>query len=127
MKRIPLPWTTVFGFTTGGSKKFIPATPWMNGATVKRVRAAFELIASQTNLSVTFAYQTANVEDAPDAAVEVGSAQTTDGMNYGSLTDISSNSNSKQLIRFGWNVQNTSAAALIVGMCGGAVDYDNCG
>lgn len=91
------------------------------------VRAAFELIASQTNLSVTFAYQTANVEDAPDAAVEVGSAQTTDGMNYGSLTDISSNSNSKQLIRFGWNVQNTSAAALIVGMCGGAVDYDNCG
>lgn len=125
MKRISLPWTTVFGFTTAGNKKFIPATPWLNAASVKRLRAAFELISSQTNISVTFAYQTANVENAPDAAVDVGVALTADGMSYGTMTDISANTNSKQLVRLGFNVQNTAGATLVLGRCGGIVDYDD--
>lgn len=125
MKRDSLPWTTVFGYTTGATKKFVPATPWMNAAMFKRVRAAFELISSQTNLSVTFAYQTANVENAPDAAVDVGTALTADGMSYGTLTDISASTNGKQLVRLGWNVQNSAGATLLLGRCGGAVDYDD--
>lgn len=125
MKRISLPWSTVFGYTTGVNKKFIPATAWLSVTSVKRIRATFELIAAQANLSVIFAYQTANVENSPDTAVEVGTALTADGMSYGTITDISAAISNRQLIRFGWNVQNTAGATLVVGRCGGAVDYDS--
>lgn len=101
MKRIPLPWSTLHAFTTVGSKKFMPVTPWINAADVKRLRATFELIQAQTDFRMSFAYQTANVENAPDAAVEVGSVQTADGMNYGTVTDVSNNTGGKQLVRFG--------------------------
>ena len=126
MKRIPLPWTTVFGYTTGMNKMFIPATPWIPAHQVKRLRATFEMIGAQQYLSATFAYQTANVENSPDTPVhEVGSAQTVDGMNYGTITDVSSDTGQKQLVRFGWNCQNTNAATLIVGLAGGSVDFDD--
>lgn len=126
MKRIALPWTTVFAFTTGANYRFIPASGWLNAASVKNVRGTFEVVSPQTYLSVTFAYQTANVEDTPDTARSVGSALTTEAMSYGTVEDISAYTFSKQLVRFGWLVQNTNAASLIVGRVGGMVEYNDC-
>jgi hypothetical protein len=122
MKRIPLPWTDVHAFTQVGAKKFLPATPWMPAEMAKRARGTFELIASQPNLSVTFAYQTAQVENSPDVAQDAGAAQQSDGMAYGAMTDISAATNGKQLVRFGFHCYNTNAAVLVTGRAGGFVD-----
>jgi hypothetical protein len=112
----------VYAYTSGGTKKFLPATPWMPAESAKRARGTFELISSQANLSVTFAYQTANVENAPDTATDCGSAQTSDGVSYGTITDISSGTNGKHLVRFGYNCTNTSGAVQVLGRAGGFID-----
>jgi hypothetical protein len=122
MKRIPMPWTAIYAFNTSGTKAFIPATPWIPAEGVKRARGTFELISGQANLRVTFAYQTANVENSADAAAEQGSVMTADGMSYGTLTDVSSATNGKHLIRFGYSTYNSSAAVLVCGRAGGFVD-----
>lgn len=125
MKRISLPWTTVFGFTTGGNFRFVPTTGYLNGATVRLVRGTFEVVSAQTNLSVAFAYQTANVDGTVDPPVAVGTALTADGVHYGTVTDISTDTAPKQFVRFGFLCQNTNANTLIVGRAGGSVDYDD--
>jgi hypothetical protein len=122
MKRIPMPWTTVTTKSQTPTTKFYPATPWLPAESVNRARGTFELISADANLSVTFGYQTANVENSPDAQVTIGSAKTSDGMSYGTLTDISSNTNGKHLVRFGYDLTNTSAALAVSGRVGGFVD-----
>lgn len=125
MKRIPLPWTTVIAFTTGANYRFIPTTGYYSGASVRLARGTFELISAQANLSVAFAYQTANVDGTVDAAVAIGTALTADGMSYGTVTDISANTASKQFVRFGFLCQNTQAASLVLGRAGGSVEFDD--
>jgi hypothetical protein len=118
-----MPWTVIFAYTTGGTKKFQPMTPWMPAEAVKRARGTFEVIGAQPNMSATFSYQTANVENQPDFPVfEIGAGQTIDGYSFGTMTDVSANTNSKQLVRFGLNCVNTSGAVLIVARAGGYVD-----
>jgi hypothetical protein len=120
-----MPWTMIFAYTMG-AKKFQPMTPWMPAESVKRARGTFEVIGAQPFFSATFAYQTANVENQPDVPVmELGSAQTTDGCNYGTLTDISNTTNTRQLVRFGLNCANTNASVLIVARAGGYVDISS--
>jgi hypothetical protein len=127
MRRIILPWTSVYANTQTPTKLFMPCTIWLNAADVKYLKAVWELISAMANVSIEFAYQTANVENSPDTpAVAVGSAQTSAGVSYGSVTDVSANTNGKKLVRFGFLVTNTSAQALVLGRCGGYVEYKDC-
>ena len=127
MKRIALIWSTVWGDNTvGGGKRFIPASPWLPGPSVKIVKGIWELAQIQTNGSVCLAFQVANVENAPGAITEIDTALTAVGMSYGTVVDISATTGSKALVRFVWNVWNSSAATLVMGRAGGSVDYDSC-
>lgn len=127
MTRIPFDWTTVFAFTLAASKKFVPVTPWIQASRVQRVKAVWEMIALQTNLSVQFGFQVANVENSATSDATnyvVDSALTADGFSYGTVTDISTHVDGKQLVRFGFYTWNTSAGSLVAGRVGGYVDID---
>lgn len=129
MQRVVLEWSTVYANTQTPTKLFIPATGWMDAASVKYVRAVWELISAMTNLSVEFGYQTCNVENAVIATTAVGSAMTSatsPPVDFGTKTDISSATGSKNLIRFGFLATNTAAASLVLGRCGGYVEIDDC-
>ena len=126
MQRIVLIWSTVFANVQSPTKLFHPATGWLNAAEVKFIKAVWELISPMTNLSVEFGYQTANVENSPDAAISLGSAQTAAGLSYGTITDISAATAGKRLVRFGFLGTNSAAASLVMGRCGGYVEYKGC-
>ena len=130
MQRIILDWSTVYANTQTPTKLFIPATGWQEAGNVKFVRAVWEIISAMANVSVEFAYQTCNVENAPDnPAVAVGAAMTaatSPPVSYGNKTDISAAVGSKNLVRFGFLVTNTAAAALVLARCGGYVEIDDC-
>jgi hypothetical protein len=119
-------WSTVYANVQNPTKLFLPTTPWINAADVKFLKAVWELIAAMTNISVEFGYQTADVENTPIATVAVGAARTSDGMSYGTMTDVSANTNSRRLVRFGFLVTNTASASLVLGRCGGYVEYKDC-
>lgn len=124
--RYPLPWTTVYA--KGTTAVFLPATGWMEAPRVSKVRATLELAASEGDLEVALGYQTANVENAPNTAVLVGSYQTEDGMLYpGGLTDISGNTASAQRVRFGYMCKNTSTTDRNRGRAGGTLEVEECG
>jgi hypothetical protein len=126
VKRILLPWTTVYADTTSTNYKFFAVTAYMTVAQFRSVRAVIETLALSTNFSVTFAYQLANVETSPQTPVAVGNAITTNTVTFGTLTDIAANIASYQLIRFGFLTQNTAAATMIFGRAGGYVEYTDC-
>lgn len=130
MQRIVLNWTTVYANTQTPTKVFIPTTGWLEANSVKFVRAVWEIISAMTNISVEFAYQTCNVENSPDTpAVPVGAAMTSatsPPVSFGTKTDISSATGSKNLVRFGFLVTNTSSASLVLARCGGYVEVDDC-
>ena len=131
MTRIPFDWTTVYGITQypggTGTKKFVPVTPWIQAARVQRIKAVWEMIVLQTNLSVQFGFQVANVENSATSDATnyvVDSAVTADGFSYGAVTDISTHVDDKQLVRFGFYTWNTAGALLVAGRVGGYVDID---
>ncbi len=127
MKRLPLPWSTLVATGDVNNKSFCPATGWVTGGDVKRLRGTFEQRASQTNFRCVFGYQVADSDGNPGAFYELGSSLTADGFNYGTLTDVFSNTQSKQLVRFGWVVwYNSGGTPPLFGRCGGIVEYDNC-
>lgn len=126
MSRVVLDWATVYANTQSPTKLFIPVTGWLDASTAKYARAVWELVSPMTNISVEFGYQTANVENAPDAAVAISGALTAAGVSYGSKTDISSATANKNMVRFGFMVTNTAAASLVLGRAGGYVETDDC-
>lgn len=127
MKRVLLPWTTLWADTTGAnSYRFFAVTAYMTVAQFRRIRGVIETMTFMTNFSVTLGYQLANVETSPQTPVAVGSAITTATVTFGTLTDISADIDDYQLIRFGFLTQNTAAATLIWGRAGGYVEYTDC-
>ena len=130
MQRVVMEWSTVYANTQSPTKMFIPATGWIEASSVKYVRAVWEIISAMTNASVEFAYQTCNVENAPDTpAVPVGSAMTSASsppVSFGTKTDVSGTTGSKNLVRLGFLVTNTAAATLVLARCGGYVEIDDC-
>lgn len=127
MKGIALPWTALVAFADVNNKVFAPATGYVSAADVKRLRGTFEMRGSQTNFRCVFAYQVADSDGSPGAVFELGSAQTADGFNYGTITDVFNNTSPKQLVRFGWNVwYNAGGTPPLFARCGGVVEYDNC-
>jgi hypothetical protein len=126
VKRVLLPWTTLYADTTGGTYKFFAVTAYMTVAQFRRIRGVIETMTLMTNFSVTLGYQLANVETSPQTAVPVGSAITTNTVSFGTLADISADIDDYQLIRFGFLTQNTQSATLIFGRAGGYVEYTDC-
>jgi hypothetical protein len=83
---MPLPWTTIFSDRTDADGDFNPCSGWMKAEDVGRMRATFD-VRDTTDASgvIKLGYQTANVENAPDAAVVPSAplnSQTGDGMSY---------------------------------------------
>lgn len=125
MKRIPLTWSTLFADGGTGAKRFFPATPWLPAAQVKVVKGIWEAAQIQSNGSVQLSYQTCNVENSIDAPVLLDSAQTSAGVSYGTVTDVSANTGSKALVRFGFTTWYTAGAVNVFSRAGGSVDYDS--
>lgn len=124
--RYPLPWTTVFA--KANTPVFLPATPWMEASRVDKVRATIELAAREGDLECAFGYQTANVENDPQAGAAVGAYQDADDVLYPTgMTDLSGVTPGKQLIRFGFMTKNTSSTNLNRGRAGGTFDVEECG
>jgi hypothetical protein len=72
------------------------------------------------NLEVAFGYQTADVENSPDAAVAVTSYVASNGFTFrGSLTDISATTAGKRLIRVVILVKLSSGSTLDLGSVAG--------
>jgi hypothetical protein len=121
MKTLSLPWTMVAADST--TEVFLPATGWMQAADVAKIRTNFELRGVTGTINVLVGYQTANVENSPDAATNTGTFQTSVGVYFGgSFTDVSAATQAKQLIRFGFVVKLTSGFTLSVARAGGSVD-----
>ena len=129
MKRVLLPWTTLWADTTGAgvaNHRFFAVTAYMTVAQFRRIRGVIETAQLMTNFSVTLGYQLANVETSPQTPVLVGSPITTVTVSFGTLTDISADIDDYQLIRFGFFTQNTQNTSLIWGRAGGYVEYTDC-
>lgn len=64
-------------------------------------------------IEVALGYETANVEDAPDAHTTVSVFRSSNGQSFhGSFTDASSSTLGKQMVRPVWVVKLTSGSAL---------------
>ena len=127
MKRVLLPWTTLWANTNGANNyRFFAVTAYMTVAQFRRIRGVIETAQLMTNFSVTLGYQLANVETSPQTPVLVGSPITTVTVSFGTLTDISADIDDYQLIRFGFFTQNTQNTSLIWGRAGGYVEYTDC-
>jgi hypothetical protein len=119
-RRLSLPWTSVYAVNTTAA--FFAATGWMSTDQVRKLRFVTELRVKGPDAEVVCAYQTANVENAPDSSAGVGDPITSEGVVYGSLTDISTSTGGKQLIRFGWNVRLTTGSSFTMARVAGGVE-----
>lgn len=115
IKRVSFPWTTAFSNVSTGDGVFIALTGFMQAADVAKARCTWEA-ANETiaNMITKPSYQTANVENAADAAAVLGTDyQTSNGMKYGTvMTDISSITQGKALVRMGMWVKLPSGSTL---------------
>lgn len=114
VKTIGLPFTTVN--CCSDSANFIPVTSWMAPSEMQKAKATLEVRARCGAAEVAVGYQLADVENAPDGGHEIlsysgpagfrGSA----GVHYPDLWDssIQTDSESKQLVRFGFMMKSTS-------------------
>ncbi len=119
--KIPLPFTTLLCKSTTAT--FWPMTPWMDASQVGSLRFTLEIRCLEGDQEISGAYQTANVENSPDSAVAVGSYANSNGMSYGSsFTDVSANTQPKQLVRLGCLVKNTSTSNTTWSRVAGSVD-----
>ena len=120
-RRVQMPWTTIYAKTTTGV--FMPVTTFMEAPSIDRVRGTFELRALLGDLTAALAYQTCNTDSSLDSAVALGSWATAEGFTYPTaVTDISSATDGKQLIRFGWLVKNTSTSNQTMATVAGTIE-----
>lgn len=117
---VVLPWTVVYANST--TVRSHPASGWMPGNLFAKVKGDFEMQERISDLEVSLGYETANVENNPDAPASIGSYQTSDGVHYGSAwTDISTYTDAKAIFRFVWLAKNTSGSSLTMARVGGTV------
>ena len=117
---IGLPWTVVYANST--SQRSFPASGWMSAATFTKVKGDFEVRERISDIEVSLGYETANVENSPDAAASIGSFVNANGVSYGtSWSDISAYTDGKTLIRFVWLAKNTSGSSLTMARVGGSI------
>jgi hypothetical protein len=125
MRTALLPWTTLVAI--GTTHRFCPATPFMTAAEARQLQARFEVEWIESGMNVVFAYQVANADMTPIAVYELGTALTAAGVHVGTLTDVTNNTGSKLLVRFGWAVwKSDGQSPHLFARAGGAVAYAAC-
>ena len=126
IRTLTLPWTTLITNVT--SDAFYPATGWMPAAGVEEVRASIEVVERTNNLSVRCGYQVADVVDSASPGKALGSAVTDNGVSFGtSFTNVTSDTQGKQLIRFGYLFANATSTSQSTGRVAGKLDVQVCG
>ena len=129
MRRIVLSWGCLNCFrNTEANGQFVPGSVWLSTAEVKKIRGVIELAATDPKCTVKFAYQVADTINCGFAHFALGSAKSTDGVVFGTMTDIFDNLDDKQLIRFGFLVWTSDATDNVLHCCqgGGFVEYTGC-
>lgn len=108
-RRVGTGWCTLICKST--SATFWPTTGWMDAKSVGSLLCNMEVRCLEGDQEILAAYQTANVENSPDSATALGSYTNGNGLSYGSsFTDVSANTQPKQLVRLGFLVKNTSTS-----------------
>lgn len=106
--------TTVTSSINTGDGVFNPVTGYMNASEVDKLRCTFEVLcASDTSGIIKPGLQTADVENAPDTAVVIAgtNSETGNGFNFpGAFSDVSADTEGKQLVRLGFWFLASSAA-----------------
>ena len=128
IRRVSFSWTTLFSTLSTGDGTFVPTTGWMTAAEAAKVRATWEVSTeSAANCVTRPGYQTANVENSADTPAVLGTdTQTSVGVKYGTaLTDISSATAGKALVRFGIYVKLASGSALACVRVAGSYDVQS--
>lgn len=123
-----LPWTTVNCCSTAAV--FIPATQWVDPANFAKAKATFEVQAICGNLTILPAYQVADVQTVPGPGVPLSTSPTfidTSGVEFPDAWLLFGPSvQTKQSIRFGWLVKNSTGAALSAARVGGQIQIVTC-
>jgi hypothetical protein len=111
------------GFAASTSSVFLPVTGWYSTNGMSKIRFVTEVRSNGPFMTLKPAYQTANVENSPDTpAIGLGSSIVADGVTYGSLTSVTSDTESKQMVRFGWLVALSEGSTLSMTRVGGMVE-----
>jgi hypothetical protein len=117
---VVIAWNTIWADST--SQRSFPVTGWMTAAQFAKVQADFELRELGPNLQVSVGYETANVENAPDAPNGIGGFQSTNGVHFAtSWTDTSANTDGKKLFRLCLLAKLSTGAGLTLGRAAGKV------
>lgn len=118
------PWTTGITDSNSANGIFLPATVWMPSGRVAAVRVVWELIGLLANFGARPALQTANTIDGATTTVTIDSTfQTTSQVYFPSdWYDAKTAMAGKRLVRLGWEIKNTSAAATTAGRLHGAFE-----
>lgn len=112
-RALPLPWTTVT--VASETAVFIPCTAFLDASGIVMVRPTVEIAAEFGNMEVAVAYQTADVENDGDTAVEFGGYKDSIAVHYPTdHYDIGVNTKAAQLIRFGLLARNKSGQGTAV-------------
>ncbi len=125
IRRLSFSWTTGFSNSSSVDGVFIPLTGWSQAADVGKARCSWEANSETSGSLVTRpGYQTANVENSPDAAATLGSdTQTSAGVKYATaMNDIASVTQAKALVRFGMWVKLNSGSTLACVRLAGSFD-----
>ena len=126
IRTVNLPWATVI--TKSTTAAFYPATGWMPAGGVEKIRASIEVAERTNELSVRCGFQVADVIDQAGSGQALGSAFEEDGVDFGtSFTDVTSNTQGKQLIRFGYYFANSTGSNQSTGRVAGKLDLQVCG
>lgn len=121
IKTFAFSWTTVYSNNTLTLDH--PVTGWMRASDFKKIRGTLEIISRLNNIEVSFAYQTADVENSPDTVTAFGAYKTSDGVHYPTgWTDVSSVMEGKQLVRIVLLAKNSSGTAVNLARVCGSVD-----
>lgn len=120
MRRIPLPWTTVFCNSTSAIS--VPASAWMPCSEVEKIMGTMELQNVIGNIQVGLGIQVAQVETSPSSGTTLMNATTTTGYTYGDFVSITSDTTGKRIMRFVWLCSNTSGSGLSIARVGGYAD-----
>lgn len=121
MTRIPLPWTTVFCTTTGGSPERLPATGWMPCSEVEKIMGTLDLRNVKGDITVGLGIEVATVETTPSNGTTILNPTGTAGYTYGDFVSITSDTSGKRLMRFVWLCTNSSSTTLNMARVGGYV------
>jgi hypothetical protein len=121
MRRLVFAPTTLYAALT--TKKFIPVTAWMSASEAAKARMVYIITNADANFRCSWAYQTADVESDAPTTFEVTAAAAGDGLKVGAMSDISANTGTKALVRFGFYVWNSSAAVLVFATANGEIEY----